>query len=39
MRFKHNFCVEPYVPREPRRDPSNRIGSMIMGYVSDIAGI
>ena len=21
---KHNFCVQPYVPREPRRDPSNR---------------
>ena len=21
--FKHNFCVKPYVPREPRRDPSN----------------
>ena len=22
--FKHNFSVKPYVPREPRRDPSNR---------------
>ena len=22
--FKHNFCVKSYVPREPRRDPSNR---------------
>ena len=22
--FKHNFCVKPFVPREPRRDPSNR---------------
>ena len=22
--FKHNFCVKPYVPREPGRDPSNR---------------
>ena len=22
--FKHNFCVKPYIPREPRRDPSNR---------------
>ena len=22
--FKHNFCVKPYVPREPRRNPSNR---------------
>ena len=22
--FKHNFCVKLYVPREPRRDPSNR---------------
>ena len=22
--FLHNFCVKPYVPREPRRDPSNR---------------
>ena len=22
--FKHNFCVKPYVPREPRKDPSNR---------------
>ena len=22
--FQHNFCVKPYVPREPRRDPSNR---------------
>ena len=22
--FKHNFCVKPCVPREPRRDPSNR---------------
>ena len=22
--FKHNFCVKPYVPREPRRDPNNR---------------
>ena len=20
---KHNFCIRPYVPREPRRDPSN----------------
>ena len=23
--FKHDFCVKPYVPREPRRDPSNRM--------------
>ena len=22
--FKHKFCVKPYVPREPKRDPSNR---------------
>ena len=22
--FQHNFCVKPYVPREPRRNPSNR---------------
>ena len=22
--FKLNFCIEPYVPREPRRDSSNR---------------
>ena len=22
--FQHNFCVKPYVPREPQRDPSNR---------------
>ena len=22
--FQHNFCVKPYVPREPRRDTSNR---------------
>ena len=22
--FKYNFYVKPYVPREPRRDPSNR---------------
>ena len=22
--FKHNFCVGPYIPREPLRDPSNR---------------
>ena len=22
--FKHNFCIKPCVPREPRRDPSNR---------------
>ena len=22
--FFHNFCVKPYVPREPRRNPSNR---------------
>ena len=22
--LKHNFCVKPYVPREPWRDPSNR---------------
>ena len=22
--LKHNFRVKPYVPREPRRDPSNR---------------
>ena len=22
--FHHNFCVKPYVPRVPRRDPSNR---------------
>ena len=21
--FKHTICVKPYVPREPRRDPSN----------------
>ena len=21
--FQHNFCVKPYVPREPERDPSN----------------
>ena len=34
--FQHNFCVKPYVPREPRKDPSNR-GSMSMGYISDTA--
>ena len=34
--FQHNFCVEPYVPREPRRDPSNR-SSMNMGYISHTA--
>ena len=22
--FLNSFCVKPYVPREPRRDPSNR---------------
>ena len=22
--FKHNFCVKRYLPREPRRNPSNR---------------
>ena len=22
--FLHSFCVKPYVPREPRREPSNR---------------
>ena len=22
--FEHNFSVKPYLPREPRRDPSNR---------------
>ena len=22
--FLHNFCIKPYVPREPRRDSSNR---------------
>ena len=22
--FQHNFCIKPYIPREPRRDPSNR---------------
>ena len=22
--FQHNFCVQSYVPREPRKDPSNR---------------
>ena len=22
--FKHSFCFKPYVPREPRRNPSNR---------------
>ena len=22
--FKHKFCIKPYVPRETRRDPSNR---------------
>ena len=22
--LKHNFCIKPYVPREPWRDPSNR---------------
>ena len=21
--FQHNFCIVPYIPREPRRDPSN----------------
>ena len=31
--FKHNFCVKPYVPREPRRDPSNRRLYMNMGYI------
>ena len=30
--FKHNFCVKPYVPREPRRVI---VGSMNMGYISD----
>ena len=24
MFFKHNFCVKSYVPRETRRNPSNR---------------
>ena len=22
--FKHNLCIKPYVPRESRKDPSNR---------------
>jgi hypothetical protein len=22
--FKHNFCIKPYVPREPRSESSNR---------------
>ena len=33
------FVLSHYVLREPRRDPSNRIGSMNMGYVSDTARI
>ena len=37
--FKHNFCVKPYVPREPRRDPSNRRLNEhgIYIYISDTA--
>ena len=35
--FKHNFCVKPYVPREPRRDWRVIVGSMNMGYISDTA--
>ena len=32
--FKHNFCVKPYVLREPRRDPTQvTVGSMNMGYI------
>ena len=29
--FQHNFCIKPYVLREPKGDPSNCIGSMNMG--------
>ena len=35
--FQHNFCVKPYVPKEPGRNPSI-VGSMNMGYISDTAG-
>ena len=33
--FKHNFCFKPYLPREPRRDPSNRRLFMNIWYMSD----
>ena len=35
--FQHNFCVKPYVPREPRRDPSNRRLNGAGIYISDTA--
>ena len=34
--FKHNFCVKPYVPREPEATQVI-VGSMNMGYISDTA--
>ena len=33
---KHNFCVKPYVPREPEGTQAI-VGSMNMGYISDTA--
>ena len=35
--FKHNFCVKPYVPREARRDPTNRRLNKHGIYISDTA--
>ena len=38
MFFQHNFCVKLYVPREPRRDPSNRrLYEHGIWYISDTA--
>ena len=34
--LKHNFCVKPYVPREPE-GTEVIVGSMNMGYISDTA--
>ena len=35
--FQHNFCVKPYVPREPRRDPSPRACRPVSARESDFS--
>ena len=39
MDISTQVLYQPYVLGEPQMDPSNRIGSMNMGYVSDTARI
>ena len=36
--FRNNFCAKPYVPRESRRDPSNRrLSELGTCYIFDTA--